>query len=162
MHMRQTQHRRLPAAVCTQAVQVGCPHASQHSAARSRWLRSTCALACRCNARFGEWLVLFGSAGIVGFCAAVVGFRAGVVSEAHYLAGVAGSLSMFLGSVLITHLGDPHELKRSECQQAFGARPQAHEPAEVLSISVTRTVSRSVTGAVVESISRARTTAPLN
>lgn len=160
MRMRQNHRRSLPAVACTHALRVGCPHASsQHGGntpipGRSRWLRSTCALACRCNERVGEWLVLLGIAGIVGFCGAVLGFRAGLFSEVQYLAGAAGSLSVLVASVLIAHLGDPYEWQRSECQRASGSR----EPAEVLSISV----STAVTGAVAHSISRARTTATPN
>jgi hypothetical protein len=115
------QRRTLPAVPCAHALHVSCPHAppartgSAHL--RSHWLRLTCAIACRCTARFRALLVLAGWAGIAGFCAASTGFFAGVLNEAQYLAGVAGAMGLFASSVLIAWLGDPYELKRMECQR---------------------------------------------
>ncbi len=47
----------------------------------------------------------------------------GLGQRAAYLASVAGSLVMFATSVLIARLGDPYELRRSECQRAFAMQP---------------------------------------
>jgi hypothetical protein len=141
MRFHRNHRRSLQATACAHAAQVGCPHASSrhpgHSAARSRWLRSTCAVACRCNARLGEWLHFSGIAGIAGFCAASLGFEAGFLSEAKYLAVVAISLGLFVASVSIAHLGDPHAWQRSECQRTSGQRAQ--QPAKLLSLSAART-----------------------
>jgi len=121
------QRQTLPAVACAHALHVGCPHAplartgSAHP--RSHWLRLTCAIACRCTARFRALLVLAGGTGIAGFCAASRGFFAGVLNEAQYLAGVAGALGLFVASVLIAHLGDPYELKRMECQRKVILQP---------------------------------------
>lgn len=116
------QRRTLPTAVCAQALHAGCPRASTAHAgmsrSRSRWLRVTCALACRCTARFRALLMLLGAAGIAGFTASGAGFVTGLLNEAQYLSGVAASLCVFVVSVLIAHLGDPYELQRSECQRA--------------------------------------------
>ena len=120
------QRRTLSAVACAHALHIGCPHAplartgSAH--ARSQWLQFTCAVACRCTARFRALLVLAGWAGIAGFCAASVGFFAGVLNEAQYLASVASSLGLFAASVSIAHLGDPYELKRMECQRTFAVQ----------------------------------------
>jgi hypothetical protein len=94
-------------------------------------------LACRCTARFRALLVLLGSAGIAGFCGAGLGFATGRLSEAQYLAAVAASLCVFCASVLIAHLGDPYELRRSECQRAKLPRGQ-----------VTMSVSRPSAGSI--------------
>ena len=123
------QRRRLPTAGCSAT----CPRAPVGaSRSRRQWLRFTCVLACRCTARFRALLTLLGGAGIAGFCIAGVGFAIGRLNEAQYLAGVAGSLCVFATSVLIAYLGDPYELRRSECQRAT-------EP-----MSVPRVTSRAV------------------
>lgn len=115
------QRRTLPAAACAHALHIGCPHAplarTDGAHPRSHWLRLTCAIACRCTARFRALLVLAGWAGIAGFCAASTGFFAGALNEAQYLAGVASAMGLFATSVLIAHLGDPYELARMECQR---------------------------------------------
>jgi hypothetical protein len=139
--MSQTHKRRtLQTLSCPHAVQLGCPHATP---ARSRWLRSTCVLACRCTARFRALLLLLGSIGIAGFCVAGVGFVTSFLSEAQYLLGVIGSLGAFAASVVIAHLGDPYELQRNECRRAAAARTLPPEP--VLSQRVTTSVTRSAT-----------------
>jgi hypothetical protein len=102
---------------------------------RSQWLRSTCAIACRCTERYRALLLLFGCAGIAGFCASSLGFFTGWLSEAQYLASVAGSLGMFAASVVIAYLGDPYELKRSECQRAFAMQAL---PVQPVSMSASR------------------------
>jgi|GEM_PF-6272087 len=115
------QRRTLSAVACAHALHVGCPHAPLARAGstppRSHWLRLTCAIACRCTARFRALLVLAGWAGIAGFCAASTGFFVGVLNEAQYLTGVAGAMGLFAASVMIACLGDPYELKRMECQR---------------------------------------------
>jgi hypothetical protein len=81
--------------------------------------------------------VLLGGAGIAGFCAAGLGFAIGRLSEAQYLASVAGACCIFATSVLIAHLGDPYELKRSECQRGL-------VPVRRVTMSVARVSSRSI------------------
>jgi hypothetical protein len=136
------QRRTLQTVACAHALQAGCPraplaHAGQPNN-RSHWLRVTCALACRCTARFRALLVLLGVAGITGFCAAGVGFFTGWLSESQYLAWVAGSLGVFAASVAIAHLGDPYELKRNECRRAFVPQPP---PVEPVAVAVARATS---------------------
>jgi hypothetical protein len=123
------QRRTLPAVACAHALHAGCPHAPLSRAGsahpRSQWLRITCAIACRCTERFRALLVLTGCAGIAGFCAASLAFFVGVLNEAQYLAGVAGSMGLFAASVLVVRLGDPYELKRMECQRTFALQTLA-------------------------------------
>jgi len=126
---QRNQRRTLPAVACAHAPHVGCPHAPLARAGsahpRSQWLRLTCAIACRCTARYRALLVLAGWAGIAGFCAASIGFFAGALNEAQYLASVAGSMGLFATSVLVVRLGDPYELKRWECRRTFGLQTLA-------------------------------------
>lgn len=113
------QRRTLPTAACAHALHVGCPHApparTGSAYPRRHWLQLTCAIACRCTARFRVLWVLAGCAGIAGFCAASLAFWAGVLSEAQYLVAVTSSMSVFAASVLVVHFGDPYERKRMEC-----------------------------------------------
>lgn len=123
------QRRSPPAVACARAQRVGCPHAPNTSApTRSRWLRIASGLACRCTARFRALLVFAGVVGIAGFCAASVGFFAGLLNEAQYLAGVVASMGLFAASVLLVRLGDPYELKRLECQRSFALQTLAVRP----------------------------------
>ena len=137
------QRRRLPKAVCSHALSAGCPRAPAARAGiprpRSQWLRFSCVLACRCAQRFGALLMWLGAAGIAGFCIAALGFAIGRLSEAQYLASVAGSLCAVASSVLIARLGDPYELQRSECQRASAAvRRVTMSVARAISTSVSR------------------------
>lgn len=125
--MSQLKSRRtLPAVACARALHVDCPHAprvpTDDGRQRSRWLQHTCALACRCTARFRTLLVFAGCLGIVGFCVASLGFFAAILDELQYLIAVAGALGVFATSVAIAHLGDPYALKRMQSQRPLAQR----------------------------------------